>query len=401
MATFKKEAQLLSTLDQILKDVEASTKTAEAHTEAGGYAGASSHPSTKVDDRTETAQEGARSAENVKDVKEDQGAPGVDSTPDNVNKGQDSVQLNIGTQQAATGEDKSVETSSAKAGKDDPGSSHQARTDNDALDGNKYASASSILKLASRQKDLGTQLLTRLATEADELVSKRATALGGVPAEPSPATKVATEGQQAGFDLAAAMAGQVEAFDKQAFDQHLLDQLAITIAASEDRAVKTARYLRARAKQADGPPPPDAGAPPQDDGSADGGSPAAADGSGGDPGDGGPSDEELMAMLSGGQGMGGGAAGGEMAGAGDPAGGDPAGGGGDPQQILLAALQQLGISPEQAVAILSGQGGDPAGGAAGAGGSPAAKAAGWQPKTAAERARLEQVRAALVEVLSQ
>ena len=56
----------INTIEQFLASVGGSVKRAEAHTEAGGYQDGTSHPVKDVDDRTEAAQEGARSAENDK-----------------------------------------------------------------------------------------------------------------------------------------------------------------------------------------------------------------------------------------------------------------------------------------------------------------------------------------------
>ena len=192
----------INTIEQFLASVGGSVKRAEAHTEAGGYQDGTSHPVKDVDDRTEAAQEGARSAENNKDVKEDQGAVGVNSAAtaksardilaglsrhaamptysvkrsestdglkgkqhkldmnDNGkldsqdfkmlrNKKAESAvstpgsaaddQLQIGTNKQPTGEDPSNETNSAKSGKKDSDSEHPARTDNDSLDGHKFS----------------------------------------------------------------------------------------------------------------------------------------------------------------------------------------------------------------------------------------------------------------------
>ena len=192
----------INTIEQFLASVGGSVKRAEAHTEAGGYQDGTSHPVKDVDDRTEAAQEGARSAENDKDVKEDQGAVGVNSAAtaksardilaglsrhaamptysvkrsestdglkgkqhkldmnDNGkldsqdfkmlrNKKAESAvstpgsaaddQLQIGTNKQPTGEDPSNETNSAKSGKKDSDSEHPARTDNDSLDGHKFS----------------------------------------------------------------------------------------------------------------------------------------------------------------------------------------------------------------------------------------------------------------------
>jgi len=192
----------INTIEQFLASVGGSVKRAEAHTEAGGYQDGTSHPVKDVDDRTEVAQEGARSAENDKDVKEDQGAVGVNSAAtaksardilaglsrhaamptysvkrsentdglkgkqskldmnDNDkldgqdfkmlrNKKAESAvstpgsaaddQLQIGTNKQPTGEDPSNETNSAKSGKKDSDSAHPARTDNESLDGHKFS----------------------------------------------------------------------------------------------------------------------------------------------------------------------------------------------------------------------------------------------------------------------
>lgn len=128
-------AQYFEQLNEFMKEV-AAEKTAAANTEAGGHEGASSHPSTDVDDSTADASEGARSAENSADVKDEVGG----KTPDDISEGdagpdQDDRQLNIGTQQSATGEDPSVEND-FKGDKDDPGTSHPADTE----DGEKFGS---------------------------------------------------------------------------------------------------------------------------------------------------------------------------------------------------------------------------------------------------------------------
>ena len=176
-----KTAGSIDSIDSLLRRIgDEQEKTAEkSNTEAGGYQGETAHPVKNVDDRTGDAQEGARSSENVADNKEDQGSPGVDSTAPGTPGGQDSVQLNIGTEQAATGEDSSSETSSTKPGKDDPGSSHPARTDNESLDGRKYSSvkqelAYKVLDLTKVAQERGTTLIAEIATEAHGETQKKA-----------------------------------------------------------------------------------------------------------------------------------------------------------------------------------------------------------------------------------
>ena len=125
----------------------------------GGYQGSSTHPTAKVDNNVQTASEGSRSAENKTDVKEDQGAPGVDSTSEATpgQDEQDSVQLNIGTQQSATGEDSATEND-YKSDKDDPGTSHPAKT----TDGEKYGSFT-FKEARDRSLSLSNEILADLA----------------------------------------------------------------------------------------------------------------------------------------------------------------------------------------------------------------------------------------------
>ncbi len=73
--------QSLSTIESFLATI-GGEKVAEANTEAGSQGGATSHPVKSVEDNTRPAAEGARSAENTKDVKKDQGDPSVDATPE-------------------------------------------------------------------------------------------------------------------------------------------------------------------------------------------------------------------------------------------------------------------------------------------------------------------------------
>jgi hypothetical protein len=102
----------------------------------GGYQGPSSHPTTSIDNRGQTASEGSRSSENESDVKSDQGSPGVNSTSEATpgQDEQDKQQYNIGTNQSATGEDPSVEND-FKGTKDDSGydsdTSHPTKADKD------------------------------------------------------------------------------------------------------------------------------------------------------------------------------------------------------------------------------------------------------------------------------
>ena len=191
MATTQRNS-LFSALHALTEEI-ATEKTAAVRTkkadnpvpsDPGGYAGASTHPTAHVDNRGQTASEGSRSSENESDVNEDQGATGVNKAPDARPGQQDDVQLNIGTQQSATGEDASVEDD-YKAGKDDPGSSHPARTDNNALDGHKYAHAT-LSQCVDLSTTLANDILAGLAMGHGSKLTKQALAeAGGLQAAPA------------------------------------------------------------------------------------------------------------------------------------------------------------------------------------------------------------------------
>ncbi len=163
-------ASNFSFLDDLIQEVgrvkAAGTKSAKALSEAGGYAGASTHPSADADDNLITAREGFRSSENSTDVKNNREAPTVDATSDAPQGGgdgtpeQDKRQLNIGTSQSSTGQDSAVEDD-YKGNKDDPGTSSVMKAD----DGEKYAAykAMPFDKLAQLTIGTGNALLADIA----------------------------------------------------------------------------------------------------------------------------------------------------------------------------------------------------------------------------------------------
>jgi hypothetical protein len=159
----------LNTLaDEIVQEKTAAAQTKSAAptpSDPGGYQGASSHPTTSIDNRGQTAQEGARSSENTSDVKSDQPV-GVDQTSEATpgQDEQDGQQLNIGTQQSATGEDPSVEDA-YKGTKDDPGTSHPAKTE----DGEKY---SSFKEANAKATSLANEILADIANGFGDQLTK-------------------------------------------------------------------------------------------------------------------------------------------------------------------------------------------------------------------------------------
>lgn len=135
----------------------AEKKAGPVPADPGGYQGASSHPSTSVANDVQSAPEGARASEYESDIKKQQGALAVDNTPEMSQEGrQDDVQLNIGTNAKATGEDPAAEKD-YKGDKDDPGTSHPAKTN----DGEKYSSVS-FKEARDACSQLGNDILANL-----------------------------------------------------------------------------------------------------------------------------------------------------------------------------------------------------------------------------------------------
>lgn len=406
----------------------AGAKAAESHTEAGGYQGATTHPSKNVEDHAESASEGSRSSENTSDVKEDQGAPGVDSTKPGPGAGQDAQQMDIGITSKATGEDPSAETESAKGGKEDGGtydgsSSHPARTDNDSLDGGKYASDIELFRHLTKQStDLGNSVVATVAARAH-------TATKTAAAKPAPAAATETT-DTADTDAAKQAADAAAAQRDQEWYGHLVSEMASTIKAASDRAERVhaiitgyrqkQAQLAARAKRADEGSPSDRGesAEGDSDDEDDEGSEHSKPKHGPDQDDkGGGDDAALMHLLSGGAGMGADDAAAAMAGGGD---GGPAGGGGGASgaagiagmggaplgdagagappdmAMLLQTLQEMGITPEELMQLAQAHGphhgGSPAMGAGAAGGAAPAGPPAGAAKMAADKNSPENLR---------
>ena len=409
--------------DEITTEKQAASRSKQADSpvpgDPGGYQGSSTHPTTAIDNRGQDAGEGARSSENVSDVKSDQGSPGVDSTSEaSTSDVQDSVQLNIGTQQSATGEDPSTEDD-YKAGKDDPGSSHPAKTDNSGLDGHKYANATSG-QLRGLSETLANGILADLANGQGGTLTKQALDEAQAasecnlnPAAAGTATPAAPKQQQAGEvpagektaaagslsgaiekAAAAVKAGNVAAgesaqmnpdlaagyelaahlgVEKTAAQEAVATCLQETISDAQTDADLFGSFYGAYQQKAamDGADPAegeDHGAPGDETSGAGeaegaGGPPAGPEG-GGAPGGGGG----LGDLLGGGEDPGGLMGADPGMGGGDPMGGDPMGGGGGEEEALMqlvAALDELGIPIEELAQAGGGgeMGGDPMGGA--------------------------------------
>lgn len=354
-------AELLGTIDEMLAAVGGTTKRAAALSEPTSIGGETTHATKNIDDGLQAATEGARSAENSADVKEQIGPTSVDSTSPTPAGSQQAQQPNIGVTSKATGEDSANETAGTESVKKDPGSTHPARTDNEKL--GQHAEFNALLKKAS---DIGNQLMAALATP-------------GTPAAPAQkqaaaptAEQDAAQAAQAGYDAAAAATA---GFDKAAFDQDLLTEVAATVEVARRRATKVAEAIVAMYKEA--------GANGEESVA-----PVAAGGGEGNETGSELSDDELMAALGGGQdagGMGGDEMGGAPVGDMGGMGGGEMGGEGAPDDeaaMLLHVLEQAGITPEQLQALATKQA---AAVLVEAKTKTAAKAASWQPKTAAQK----------------
>jgi len=377
------KASLFESLNALVQPIDggqekaAAEKAAETPTpdDPGGYQGPTTHATKDVDNRGQEASEGSRGSEHTSDVNKDQGAPGVNQAADAKPGQQDDVQLNIGTNQSATGEDPGTEDD-YKGGKDDPGSTHPARTDNDSLDGHKYASLSLTDALAAHTK-LANDILADLATGQGKNLTEGKPAEKEAAATPAPSadTSEVTETSQLIEKAAAAVAqGESEEVDADmqagyqlAAQLGLEKQAAQELVASEVSAVLEDARLDAEllgnyltsykqaADMADGEDHDAAGDETSGASDAEGaggetpGESEAAPAAGGDPAGGGEEDlGGLGDAIGGGEdpaGMMGGAPVGE-----DPmGGGDPLGGASQEEILmqLVAALEELGIPLEE------------------------------------------------------
>jgi hypothetical protein len=400
---------LFDTLNMFATELEGE-KRAASNTEAGGRDGATTHPSGNVEDHTENATEGSRSAENSSDIKGDRDGPRVDEVSEGTDGvDQDSQQLNIGTNQAATGEDTSVERD-FKDSKDETGGHHGTTTSHPAKagvdDAAKFGSWG-FSKLAAHCVTAGNEILAAIAVGGGPAAQKAAAVTANKAAPAGAAPTEAEKAAAAGYDFATLL-GTPGVSD----DERAEGFIEATIKEAHAHADLVGGYLRELQKSAMDPsggeeegedhnregddasgandagaadggdggggegPPPEGGEAPEAGGDilgdmGAGGDPLA--GLGGEPEGGDPAMGGAPPMGGGDPMMGGG---GDpmMGGGGDPmmGGGDPMMGGGDPMmgggappmggdpmgapggddalQQLAAALMELGINPEELMA---------------------------------------------------
>lgn len=399
-------AQLNALADEISQSaVKAAAEKSAGPTPAdpGTYVGSSSHPTASVDNNVQNAEEGERAREYETDIKKQQGALAVDNTPELSQEGrQDEVQLNIGTNAKATGEDPSAEKD-YKGTKDDPGTSHPAKTN----DGEKYSSVS-FKEARDIAGNLGNDILANLINFGTSQLSKEAEMPAFLKAKiegkkeeageskseanESPAKEKAehsgelkgnqhkldvdNDGKIEGSDLKALREGKAAAFkagyelaahlgmDKAAAEASVREVCANTIREADEMADLLIGFLSTKAAGAD---PTDEAAEGEDHseaGDAESGAGAAPAG--------------LEAMMGGEDP----AAAMDPAAAGDMAGAAPSED--EAMQELAMALEELGIPPEALLqALQSGGGGDHA---SAMGADPAAAMGGAMPAEAPKMA---------------
>lgn len=280
----------MNTIGKFIREVGATEKlAAEANSEPGSVGGETEHPVKNVDDHTDPANEGFRSKENDKDVKEEEGPASVDATPVATAKSasegksqggaagdpvQDpgsaaSDQIQVGTAKEPTGDDPPVETAGVKAQKDDAGgpgghTTHPASTDNDALDGLKYAAAEleklPLDELAKVASDLNNAILAELAVtdfrsksamnhygdhdekkEEEEDNSSEDIEAPSASNEDDGDDKEASDAAQAGWELGGIFAGK--GIDKEAAKALVESTLEDVIKEASDQAADVISFL--------------------------------------------------------------------------------------------------------------------------------------------------------------
>lgn len=344
---------LLDTLDAFYQELQGEKQAADSSS--------TTHPSGHVDDGTQAASEGARSAENSADTKKGEGGKlTVDQNPDKT-VNQDAQQDNLGVRSSMTGEDPAVEDA-FKADKEDPGTSSPA----DTHDSEKFGSWD-FEKLAEYCTKTSNEILAAIAT--GEAVGPETKVAAATPAETATETPAETptgavsaeaatqKAAEAGYNLAA-MLGVTDVSD----DARTLQFLASTIKEAEDQASLTGNYLKTlyeaqvadAEKQAAALDDMQRGEDhdaPGDEASGATDVPATGPGDGADAT--GPIPVEALAALAGGA-PDGGTPGGDGVTEAEPAAVPSAVGAGGNEEDALAqlasALMELGISPEELLA---------------------------------------------------
>lgn len=323
MALFDELRSFLAEVETQQVKAASSKKRAASNTEAGSYSGGTSHPVKSVDDQTEDANEGERSAENCADIREQVPGGGVDAAPEHA-PDQEDQQFDVGLSSHETGSDPANE-GNYKGNKEDPGTSHPAKTE----DGEKYSSMS-FAKLKTLTEKKANSLIAGIAVAVKEAEYHGAYQSTQPAAQPSQSYSSKTAAA-VGYDQAvsAGYANQdYSAFFKEASENMLRGAL--------NSAKATGQYLSAfnthlATKLAAEEAAEEEAEPAGHEASESSGQEASEDSGGADDG------ADAMAAM----------------------GGETGGGGGQGSiDELLAALAEMGVTPDEVMAALSeGQGG--------------------------------------------
>jgi len=255
MSRLQKKANLIGTIESLLDAVGEEEKVA--------MSGETSHPSDSVDDGTQPAVEGDRSSENESDTEaEPNRGLSVNEAGEGSSESQEDIQSDASINASSTGEDSSTETASVKKKKDDPGSEHPARTDNDAVDSEKYASpADELRSLAKKAEEIGSEICSIIAvgsnyktSEADEDDSEDDSEESDDSEEDNndeDKEAAAVRAAQSGYDLAGVF-GDIDmpVEDKQAADAMVVDTIENVLNLAAVRADKCAEFYNEHFKAA-------------------------------------------------------------------------------------------------------------------------------------------------------
>lgn len=400
-------ASFAGLLAQLRNEKQSATKSAGL--------GETSHPVMGADAGTKPTTEGERSRENERDLKEQETTMAAESASPPPGGNQEDLNTKFGpVAPKETGHDPGSETGSAKDTKQDPGTSHPAKV---AYSSDSYQKEAASLTEQLNQVSKSAEQLLRVLLDAKQSPDTPQTKAAGTTDTQTTASTNKSEVEKAaaaGQDLANVFANMnITPEDKQASDRYVFDLVRQAIAAgvhSADQYVKVASgfFAQKQANDDEGASPAveeesEEGSEPSEGGSDGGSDDAASDEGGTGPeisDDSMPSEEEIIALLTG-QGMSPEGGEGMPPDAGGMGGGAPdammggGGGGGelDPEliQALLAELQ-------------AGGGGEMGGGAPPAGGAPPMMdpaAMGGDPmagKMAAKKAAAKQVASAIVKI---
>lgn len=337
-ATMTKKASLLKTIEAFMQEVDGVTKQADEHGK-----GNTSHPSESVDDGNKPVSTGSRAAENEADVKKQIGPAAVDNTTTSVSEGDKS--LNLGLNQSLTGEDPATEDN-YKDKPEEPGTSHPAKADM----GEKYSSMS-FKDLCKTAAELSNGILASIATaqvtkpaetaKPSEKPAAEKTAAQAAPVEAAKVAEVteAVKAAEAGYDLAALLGGDANIPAAQEF---ISDTIKVAAASADLTAQFIYSFHAEKLAQAQKAAEPKTAVDPKI-------TPKKAANDVEAP----PEDNEMLNQMAGG-GM---PSGGDVLPGGEvPPGGDVLPGGGSDEaalEELAAVLQELGITPEQLLEMLT------------------------------------------------